>query len=38
VQVMNTAAGVIEFVCLMFFRPTDFLTVFHDKWIKKYIV
>jgi hypothetical protein len=26
----HTAAGVIGFVCLMFFRSTDFPTVFHD--------
>jgi len=33
--VMDTAAGVIGFVCLMFFCSTDFPTVFHDttyKW------
>jgi hypothetical protein len=28
---MDTAAGVIGFVCLMFFCSTDFPTVFHDK-------
>jgi hypothetical protein len=27
---MNTAAGLIGFVCLMLFRSTDFPTVFHD--------
>jgi len=35
VQWMNTAAGIIEFVCLMFFRPTDFLTLFHDTYKEK---
>jgi hypothetical protein len=27
---MNTAAGLIGFVCVMLFRSTDFPTVFHD--------